>query len=259
MTTNLGESVVLCEDIHSTCITNLQSGSIYLFKNGDVMLYIGRDVANNYVFQKLMGVVLYKTPIELQLPNSAAQYAALQACVDTTMKNPCNPLCLVSIKRLPTIYFEWNLEPVKKGYENWYLRSMGVNNNLPRLTFEYLRGSVDNWYTHSKDLFRGLLYYVDTDPIRVYLYLGRQSDGSFVWSAIKNVADLQMNRNNVAFWLQNNIKLTEKSKRVRRLDDITDDDVEIPQEFQPYIGVGYHINLSDIYVRDLDKIEPVEG
>ena len=166
-------------------IRKLQRGYVYLFKDGRIGLYLGKDVQNKHVFY-VFGALLYRnidwdgqyTKCEII---SQHAYDAMLELIKVMLNDVANKYCIQSFISLPIIY--WEMFFVE------YSDFLNKNNELdffPKLSDE---PDIKHQRVSVRDLIEGGAYVGGTAGLgtstegwrNTYIYGGRTKGKGFIW------------------------------------------------------------------------------
>lgn len=104
---------------------NLVIGHVYLYKDGRLVVYLGKNNFDKFVFYTLANV-LY-TNIDwhtLTLAHYNTQIEYLIGLSETLMKHKCDIDCIVELKGMPQLYCEFPFISYDKELSLWWTKNV---------------------------------------------------------------------------------------------------------------------------------------
>lgn len=201
--------------------SDLKIGSLYLHSDGLVSLYCGVSKIENdrfYCFYKLFKLALSKNEdYDIVIIHENIQLRYCDNIIVDILNKPIESESLLLVRTVPNI-----IKSLKDSYLSqesilkYFAKSklLGVVNIPELFSASETKKSI---YVSAKELQVGSLYFGGSDPWRsTFCYLGRTSDGGFLWCFIGNDDSFKSNPN----WYitrSNNIEVTKSNKKVRLL------------------------------------------
>jgi hypothetical protein len=201
---------------------DLKVGYVYIKKEGILLLYIGKDNFDRFVFYNLASVLFedagrYRC---ITLAHYNLQVNALISLCESIMHQKCDYNQILVLKGMPKLYAEFGYVNYVKELPAWYTKNKVLNTDLPVITFSDKPTKIDTPFIKAKDLVPGELYYSGSLWRSLYLYLGRDSIGNFCWYFVGNASILMRNNFNEYYSCMDR---TKSNKKVKRLIDAPND------------------------------------
>ena len=227
---------------------NLVIGHVYLYKDGRLVVYLGKSKLDKFVFY-ILANVLY-TSIDwhtLTIAHYNTQIEHLISLSETLMKNKCDTDCIIELKGMPQLYCEFPFVSYDKELNRWWTKNVVYHKGkLPALVDLSNENKSKGLFVSAKDLVPGELYYTGSLWRSLYLYLGRDSQKNFCWYFVGSTYELLRNDFN-AFRI--NMDRTKSNKHCKRLADAPNDpDAMLYDDAQKLLSMNYH---ADLYGLDL--------
>lgn len=228
--------------------TDLKIGNVYMYKDGRLVVYFGKDNWGRFIFYALANVLYEKTDNYrvLTISHYDTQVKYLINMAEEIMHKAVSPNQVIALKGMPQLYCEFPYIQYDKELANWWTKNkMLSKESLPDLV-ELIQSpnkkSKDSLYVSAKDLVPGELYYTGALWRSLFLYLGRDSSKRFCWYFVGNEDYLM--RNDINEYLFN-IDRTKTNKRCKRLADaVNDPDAYISSDVKKLIDMNWHANLA---------------
>ena len=171
-------------------LKNAKKGHIYVTRKDDktgetnVIMYLGQLKNGKhafYHFAKARLVPAGGSRYHQTFGNYDAQVGGIRQIITMSMETRAYADSIVSYDKNPGIVGEFPFQDYADVYLDWYNKSFTETDNVPEIS----AGKVKTDYVKVQDLVLGGLYY--TSPAgTIFMYLGRRSDGMFVWSNVYN-------------------------------------------------------------------------
>lgn len=200
---------------------DLQIGHCYLYKDGRLVVYIGRSSCNEFVFYEIASC-LYKSTDSYYIHTLAHyedQVKMLSALAIKIMGKKIDITSLVVLKGMPKLYCEFPYCDFESTLGDWWEKNIKAGAKLPELT-QNAKKNAKNIYVGAKDIVPGELYYTGGLWRSLYLYLGRDSQKNFCWYFVGNENILR--RNDLREYLVN-CERTKSNKHVKKLEQALND------------------------------------
>ena len=202
----------------------LKPGCFYLYKDGRLVLYLGRTDRNELAFYQIASCLYCPDPENkhkgLTLAHYDSQVNYLIALSDDLLKKSANSEYVLCLKTMPSLYCEFKPINFEKGCKDWYIDSMKTNSNLPTLT-SVSNVKANRGFVAAKDLVPGRIYYSGCGWRSMYMYLGRDTETKeFLWYFIGNEEYLLHLPTKALFA---DADRTKSNKKVKSLFDAGDD------------------------------------
>lgn len=191
---------------------DLKSGTVYVFKDGRVSIYLGRNTKNEYCFYNVCTCLFVRYDSYIfTLGNYDIQLKHIMQMIDEVLHTQMQQNVLV-LRTMPSL-FKTTLFEDKPRVKTWYTQNLIQRPNAPKLVDDDVNVSI---YVGAKDLQAGHLYYTGSNPWRsTYLYLGRNSQKEFVWWFVCN--DDYLQNKSVDYFVRES-ECTKTNKKVRPLE-----------------------------------------
>lgn len=226
---------------------DIKAGHVYIKKEGILLLYIGKDSFDRFIFYNLASVLtegVEQYSRYMSLAHYNLQVQSLISLCEAVMHQKCDIKQTLALKGLPKLYAEFPFVDYVKELPLWYTKSKVISSDLPVVTFGTEPTQMDIAFVRAKDLVPGELYYSGSLWRSLYLYLGRDSGGDFCWYFVGN-EDILM-QNNLREYAMNTIR-TRANKKVRRLIDAPrDPNAYLYGEAQKLIQLGWKADLTGL-------------
>lgn len=224
---------------------DLQIGHVYVKKEGILLLYLGKDSWNRFVFYNLASVLFEKANEynHITLAHYELQVNYLISLCDAVMHTGCNARQIVPLKNFPSLYVDFEVVDYSKEVNAWYAEAKKVNDSLPEIdTKDAANEKNTDLYVGAKELVPGELYYTGGLWRALYLYLGRDSQKRFCWYYVGNEEILM--QNNISEYMDE-CERTKSNKKVKRLDlALKDPNVHLYKEARELIDKHWRADLS---------------
>lgn len=101
---------------------DLQIGHVYVKKEGILLLYLGKDSWNRFVFYNLASVLFEKANEydHITLAHYELQVNYLISLCDAVMHTGCNVRQIVPLKNFPSLYVDFDVVDYSKEVSAWY-------------------------------------------------------------------------------------------------------------------------------------------
>lgn len=222
---------------------NLIIGHVYLYKDGRLVVYLGKNNFDKFVFYTLANVLYTRVTYGVYtLAHYENQVQYLIGLSETLMKHKCDPDCIVELKGMPQLYCEFPFISYDKELNMWWTKNVVYyKGNLPTLVELGNENKSRSLFVSAKDLVPGELYYTGSLWRSLYLYLGRDSQKNFCWYFVGSTYELLRNDLN-AFRIH--MDRTKSNKHCKRLADAPNDpDAMMYDDAQKLLNMNYHANL----------------
>lgn len=225
--------------------SELVKGGSYIFKDGKVCIYLGLDVDSRFIFYHV-GCVCILNELSCRILHRDIQLEAISGMISVLFTRPADSVAVLDYRTLPYILQrEESLGVVNISV--WWTKSALYNSNLPILT-----DNPVNSYVNSKDLVRGELYYSGNCSDSVFVFIGRKTNGEFVWQSVRN-RDCQSLVSS-GFNLRR-ICITKNNKKVKPLHmALSDTHAYVSYGVNDLIRTGFKLDLSYMTQKDIDNI-----
>lgn len=222
---------------------DLVIGHVYLYKDGRLVVYLGKDNFDRFIFYTLASVLYAGQNYgELTIAHYDIQVKHLISLAETLMSNKCDTDCIVKLKGMPQLYCEFPYVSYDNELGSWWAKNkLMLGDNLPNLAELSSENNSKSLFVSAKDLVPGELYYTGSLWRALFLYLGRDSQKNFCWYFVGSTYDLL--RNNLeAFRIH--MDRTKSNKHCKRLADAPNDPGAIMyDDAQKLLNMNYHANL----------------
>lgn len=201
---------------------DIKVGHVYIKKEGILLLYIGKDNFDRFIFYNLASV-MFENAGDFRATTLAHYELQLQSLIglcEDIMHSKCNEKQILILKGLPSLFVEFPFVDYVKELPVWYVKNRIRNDSLPIVTFEEKPVKKSISCVGARDLVPGELYYSGSLWRSLYLYLGRDSCGNFCWYFVGN-GDILMRNDFREYW--SNMDRTKSNKKVKRLSDAPND------------------------------------
>lgn len=201
---------------------DLKPGYFYATNNNRILMYLGLDKHNDYVFYKMCGY-LFDNPEyfirngdKINLAHHNIQVSSIVQMINDIMDQNIDANCFVKYRNVPRIVSDFMYINKEKEVEEWYNKNK--TEDSPQIDFTNIKKTSE--YVSVKDLIPGKLYY--TGPLwrSLYCYLGRDSANNFCWSFIGN-EDYLVNETTTA--LLSGFEKTKNNKKVYPIEHALND------------------------------------
>lgn len=225
---------------------DIKPGHVYIKKEGVLILYIGKDAWDRFVFYDLAAVMFSAAEnpkrTALTLANYDLQKDYLINLCNSVIEAPSwEPAHVLIVKTLPSIYAEFPYVNYENTYEAYYNKNRNLHKKLPEIQMNQVKADV---FVKAKDLVPGELYYSGSLWRSLYLYLGRDDDKNFCWYFVGNVDILK--ENNLTVYKQRCDRL-KNNKKVKKLSvAMHDPDAYVDIEVKELIDSNWKANLSGL-------------
>ena len=214
-------------------LKDLVRGRVYFTMEKQIMMYLGIAKSGKHLFYQF-AVAITKIEIERRAPqgtvpsyrdqyniitfaNYDAQVAGIRRIMELSMASRADRDCVVGYKKNPGIIGEFPCCHYEDSYLTWYKESLSGDPKAPVI----LEGQMKTDYVSAKDLVPGRCYY--TGHGSVYCFLGRSSEGYFVWHYICWSSQFT-ERLNDAEYLCSQAEVTKSNKRCKPLELLPEDE-----------------------------------
>lgn len=224
-------------------------GHVYLYKDGRVVVYLGKDDLGKYVFYELAAALYSSVDFgKLTLSHYDTQVEYLSSISKQVMQNKCEEDCIIWLKGMPKLYCEFPYISFENEVISWWDSNQDIQ-GLPKLqTGRASDTEPKNLFVSAKDLVPGELYYTGSLWRALYLYLGRNHHKEFCWWFVGNVDTLRMNDMKI---FKDNMQTTSSNKKCKRLIDAPKDpDAYVYDDAEQLIKENYHADLSGLVIDD---------
>lgn len=223
---------------------DIQPGLCYISKDSYVRLYLGRDKQGRFVFYQLGMIELrYVDYYHTKIAKEELQNKYLSAMFNVLMQKPIREEYLLHYKTLPKLYGTFDAVDFKTN--NYYMQ--WCNNNCIQIQ-EKKPSNHDLGFVKARDLEVGRVY--GNEWRNKFIYLGRGSEGSFIWCFIGNDEYLVKNpikAVNDSIIIYSNIYPTKSNKKIKRnnqhlLKDVHINIAELSERAKYILRVMYGLN-----------------
>ena len=224
----------------------LKEGHCYLYKDGRLAIYLGKDKFDSYIFYTL-GCCLYERYGtgygQLTIAYYEHQINSLISLANNIMNSKINVKHISNLKGIPKLYTEFPFINFENTYFNWYSKNkVLVGDNLPILVVKTTE--ISSGFVKTKDLVPGQLYYTGSCWRACYVYLGRDSANNFCWYFIGNFDVLFARGVDLRF---NNIDRTGSNKRCRLLAfALRDPHAYVDDDVRKAVAMNFSVDVSNI-------------
>ena len=214
----------------STPIKRIERFSIYIAKDGRVMMYLGKTSLKNwfYVFgsinyHQIGGTYIGAAYVQGFELNSKWEYESMLGLINVMLNKPAVIHCLHQMSGIPTLYKKLDLD-VSGVATNWVNKNM-IYDFFPRVgeVKSKKSGEVVSDGIHpvrSKDLVIGRVYVGSVSNLgesiegwrSTFIYCGRNADKSYRWLFVgtpKDVIDGSWGK-----YIHNGVEVTKSNKKV---------------------------------------------
>lgn len=235
---------IILEDDVFLSKKDLKVGHVYIRQGGILLLYIGKDNFDRFVFYNLASILFEGTDKYrcITLAHYDLQVKAIITLCESIMHQKCNCNQILVLKGMPKIYAEFQYVDYVKELPIWYTKNKVLNKDLPVITFSDKPTMTDIPFVKAKDLVPGELYYSGSLWRSLYLYLGRDSIGNFCWYFVGNESTLMCNNFNEYY---SRMDRTKSNKKVKRLIDAPNDpNAYMYDDAYKLIQLGWRADLT---------------
>jgi hypothetical protein len=248
---------------------DLKEGHVYLIKDGRVMVYLGQENNASYVFY-VCGSLIYEYTNNnsmYTISNYDLQTEYMETLCNSLMKNDVYAESITVLKGIPTIYGEFTLVEYEKTWKEWYLKSYNkFKDSLPELSF-INNAQPDAGFVKAGDLIPGHIYYAGDAWRNTWVYLGRSTEGKFVWyfvgneTALINEGFAHIIKSFHSLCRSDCFAVTKSNKKVKPLSNVSSDPtVDICRGFEELEEQNFTVNIDGLTQKMLDKIaSTIEG
>lgn len=227
---------------------DLAIGHVYLYKDGRLVVYLGKNNFDKFVFYTLASVLYTNINwYTLTLAHYDTQIKYLISLSETLMKHECDINCIVELKGMPQLCCEFPFISYEKELNMWWAKNVAYHKDkskLPTLVDLGNKSKSKSLFVSAKDLIPGELYYTGSLWRSLYLYLGRDSQKNFCWYFVGSAHELIRNDLNV---FRVYMDKTKSNKRCKRLADAPNDpDAMLYDDAQMLLNMNYHANLNGL-------------
>lgn len=235
---------------------DLKSGHFYATNDNRIVMYLGIDKHNDYVFYKVCGY-LFDNPKgfvynedERYLSHHSIQVSSIVQMIDEIMNQPVDENSLVHYRNVPRIVSDFSYTNKENVVEKWYTKTK--KESAPDISFTNIKKTSE--YVNAKDLMPGKLYYTGQLWRSLYCYLGRDSNNNFCWSFIGNEYCL---KNKETEHLVSGFEKTKTNKKVHPIEHAPNDPhAYIYNEIKEFLDGSFCADVSKI---DLDRGRAIES
>ena len=201
---------------------DLKVGHVYIKKEGILLLYIGKDNYDRFVFYNLASILTEGTGRYRcrTLAHYDLQVKALISLCESIMHQKCDYNQILVLKGMPKLYADFEYINYVKELPVWYTKNKVLNTDLPVIAFNDKPTEAAISFVKAKDLVPGELYYSGSLWRSLYLYLGRDSCNNFCWYFVSNISILMRNDFHEYYAC---VDRTKYNKKVKRLIDAQND------------------------------------
>lgn len=228
--------------------SDLKVGRVYLYKDGRVVVYLGQDSYDKFVFYVLANA-LYCSEENWNtytLAHYDCQIEYLCHLAEELMKRDCDIKCIISLKGMPQLHCEFPYVSYDAEIADWWLCCKAKHgNNIPNITSLEGQEKPKSLYVGAKDLVPGEFYYTGRLWRSMFLYLGRDTDNNFCWSFVGNT-DLFIEDGLMAV-KEMGIERTKSNKKCKSLINADKDpDAHVSISDRKLIDLNYTVDVSTL-------------
>lgn len=227
---------------------DLEVGRVYLYKDGRVVVYLGKDSYDKYVFYVLASALYCEERKwnTYTLAHFELQVEYLCDLAEELMKKDCDPKSIISLKGMPQLHCEFPYVAYDAEIANWWLDCKAKHGkSIPSITSLEGQEKSESLYVGAKELVPGEFYYTGDSWRSIYLYLGRDSEKNFCWSFVGN-ADLFISDGLMAV-RKSGIEYTKSNKKCKSLMNADKDpDASVSRSDRKLIDLNYTVDVSTL-------------
>lgn len=191
----------------------LTVGRVYLIKDGRLLIYLGHDTMDNFVFYHLCNMAIHleynhqgNKYDSVYIYNESLQLHFIMEMAKELINIKLDTNCFESLIGLPTILEEFECISFEQTYKKWLAKNklfMKDNQYIPDLVSEDSSTStkIQLMKVKSKDLQVGKAYVCGKSTIgtrsegwrNTYVYLGRTKQGNYMWIFVGCPKDFKAN------------------------------------------------------------------
>ena len=234
----------------------LVPGCLYIIKDGRVMLYLGIDLDNCFIFYNCGSLNFANTNWHTHtIANYEVQVKYMLDMCNSLLNRPIYKESIVRLKGIPKIYCLFPFIDFKTSYVNWYTKSLLMYGELPKLS-ELNKNIPIKGFVGAKELIPGNLYYSGQCWRSTYVYLGRTTDNYFVWCFVGNAKTLIENKCvDLLTYRKLEMVSTKTNKKVKPLVmALSDKDAYVCEETKQLIDMDFKLNMDGVTQQMLDRI-----
>lgn len=224
--------------------SGLECGTVYLTKDGKVLMYLGTTPLGRYVFYVFASAwLVYRQDDDgtwaVTYGNYDSQVYGIRHTIRLSMENKGTRENILEYKTMPKIYGEFPSGSCKDRCLTWYRESF-QGMDVPVVDGKKRHGA----FMRVKDLVPGCLYYNGSCWDSTYVYLGRASDGRFLWYHVISGETL---KGYDAARLVAMSEYTGTNRRVLPLSAALDDsDALVNADTMELITSGYRVDMEGV-------------
>ena len=226
----------------------LQVGRVYVFKDGSCHMYFGQLAGSgDYLFYSIGSLLLYWDMQTKELEPMHGKYAveSIINLAGIALGTEFKSVAMRRYSTLPKVQGALNYGvhwSVVKDYLGLYRYLL--DEDLRKLDINFEEPSRGSEYIGVKQLKFGGIYYGGSDGWRnTFVYLGRMTDGNFLWFYISNDSLFLANPDTFILVNSRNFQRTTSNKRVR----------EINEKINPVLGHLKQVKLSASTCMELER------
>lgn len=204
-------------------------GHVYVSRNAsrggvgieaDIMMYLGRIKSGLHVFYHFAKARLRNVPNNsfVTFTNYDAQVNGIRQIIAASMDTQAYSDSIIKFDKNPRIIGEFPVRDYADVYLNWYHKSFTADDNVPEIS----AGKITTDHVKTSDLVLGGLYYTNPNG-NVFIYLGRRSDGRFIWYPVYGREHLRVALRNIDRLYANSV-VTASNRRCKPVACIHTDD-----------------------------------
>lgn len=207
-------------------LKDLVCGRVYFTGENKVLMYLGVAKSGKHLFYQFASAVM-STRVECRTPdgeapsyrdqytiitfaNYDAQVTGIRLIMELSMKSRADRACVIGVKKNPGVIGEFPCCHYEDKYLAWYKESFSNDQMAPII----IEAGMKTDYVQVKDLVPGHLYY--TGAGSAYCFLGRSSEGYFVWHPVGWGRELRTHIDD-AEYLCSCVEVTKNNKRCKPL------------------------------------------
>lgn len=174
-------------------LNKLVRGRVYVTPKKGVLMYLGLAKDGQHTFYRfaIPDITSYDHIVDRErnintpyatFANYDAQVAGIRRIMEISIDTCACKECIVQFKNNPGIIGEFPCGHYENRYFTWYQSSF-PDGGVPVIG----KGKMNTNYVRAKELVLGGLYYGDGAYPSVFCYLGRKTNGFFVWCEMNQV------------------------------------------------------------------------
>lgn len=231
----------------------MTEGKVYIAKDGRLLLYLGLLTDSSVLFYRICNIAFKSIDVSgvhcLSLANYPIQTPNVINMCKATLESAPSPESFQRLKHIPDLYSEFSLVDYTQVYMTWYNKARTLIPSIPELA--KASGKLPNSnFVKSKDLVVGHIYYSGSSWRSTYIYMGRSSEGEYVWHFIGNADYIYSEGMN---YILKNLETTKSNKKIKDIANIKSDvDAYITDETYLILGHSSRVNTSGLTQEVLD-------